>query len=42
MRTLIGEAVVEADANRRAALLTLADHWGELVRLRGVRADRRH
>lgn len=34
MRELIHEAVVEDDADRRTALLTLADHWSELVRLR--------
>jgi hypothetical protein len=31
---LIRQAVPETDADRRQALLVMADHWGELLRLR--------
>lgn len=31
---LIREAVPESDADRRQALLVMADHWSELLRLR--------
>jgi hypothetical protein len=37
MRSLIHEAVEEKDLARRVAMLTLADHWSELVRLRRAR-----
>ena len=33
-RVLIREAVAEREAERRRALLTLADHWAELFRTR--------
>tara|TARA_R110000787_G_scaffold265068_1_gene371017 strand:+ start:1061 stop:1249 length:189 start_codon:yes stop_codon:yes gene_type:complete len=31
---LIQQAVPETDPDRRQALLVMADHWGELLRLR--------
>jgi hypothetical protein len=31
---LIRQAVPETDADRRQALLVMADHWSELLRLR--------
>ncbi|WP_339915171.1 hypothetical protein [uncultured Brevundimonas sp.] len=31
---LIQQAVPESDADRRQALLVMADHWSELLRLR--------
>lgn len=36
---LIRQAVPETDADRRQALLVMADHWGELLRLRTHQAD---
>ena len=34
LRALIREAVAEREAERRRALLTLADHWADLFRTR--------
>ncbi len=34
---LIREAVPEEDPGRRQALLAMADHWSELMRLRASR-----
>ena len=36
---LIRQAVPEIDADRRQALLVMADHWSELLRLRTQQAD---
>ncbi|MGV9005106.1 MAG: hypothetical protein ACOH1H_00050 [Brevundimonas sp.] len=36
---LIRQAVPETDPDRRQALLVMADHWGELLRLRTQQPD---
>jgi len=36
---LIRQAIPEADPDRRQALLVMADHWGELLRLRTLQLD---
>lgn len=36
---LIRQAIPEADPDRRQALLVMADHWGELLRLRTQQPD---
>jgi hypothetical protein len=36
---IVADAVVERDAERRQALLVMADHWGELLRLRRARIE---
>ncbi|WP_339870492.1 hypothetical protein [uncultured Brevundimonas sp.] len=36
---LIQQAVPEPDPERRQALMVMADHWGELLRLRSPSPD---
>lgn len=38
---LVAEAIQEVDAGRRVVLLTLADHWSALLRLRVGQGGRR-
>jgi len=36
---LIRQAIPETDADRRQALMVMADHWGELLRVRTQSSD---
>lgn len=38
LRELIAEAVAEVDLGRRGAILTLADHWAEILCRRRAQA----